>query len=178
MKFLDRIWKVINSPVIVVLLALSVWPILSAFTIQQAISKITTDTVETISEAFQDMGNDDEEAREFLEYKDRIVFTNIKHAHSGWSNKEKIVATVTNNYDKPVKRVVANISFYNQDNELIDVIDNQWISIAPILQPNESFNFSVSRETGDLSTDAGAQVTGKSDKVVMKISSVELFTED
>lgn len=178
MKFLERIWKLINSPVIVVLLALSVWPMLSAFTIQQAVSKITTDTVETISEAFQDIGNDDEEAAAFLEYRDKIIFTNIKHAHSNWSNKEKIIATVTNKYDKPIKRVVANISFYNQDNELIDVIDNQWISLTPVLPPNESFNFSVSREIGDLNAENDDLENRKSAKVTMKISSIEIFTEN
>ncbi len=176
MKIIDKIWKLLNSPLIVVIIALSIWPILSAFTMHQAISKLTTDTVGAVVGAFKSFDeSESNEARSFMQIREDIEFTNIKYSFSDWKNKEKIIATVTNRHKKPVRHISVNISFYDQKNELIDVIDSYWVTGITILQPNESINFSYSRVLGNINEDDKILEKRKSHKAVITVSSLKEF---
>lgn len=174
MKSFEYFWKLLNSPLIIIIIALSAWPLLASFTIHNSVKRITTDSVNAIVDAFDSFDqHKDEKALFFLQSRDNIKFTNIKKAYSDWPSKEKFIATITNNHDKTIRDLNLNISFYNKNNELIDVVDSMWISGLIALKPKESFNFDFSRDIGD-AKDKDLE-DKKSTKVIIKVSSFDEF---
>lgn len=174
MKLTEKLWNLLNSPLAVVMIGLSVWPLLTAFTAQHALSKITTDTIASISQAFESFDDGkSQKASAFIAIKEKVTFSNVNDAFTSWPNKEKIVATITNGSDAPITSIMLNVSFYDAGNRLIDVLDNQWLSNISVLQPGESMNFSLTRAMGGGNEPPEALAERKSARVDIALASAK-----
>jgi len=178
MKKTETFWKALNSPLIVVVVALLLLAVLSVLTFKYSVSIMAKETIGAVRGAFNAFGQDDhDEDREFLKIRDGIVFTNVQKGYSGWPSREKFIGTVTNNSDKILKQIMVIASFYNANNELIDV-STQWLSDMTVLPPKESFNFIIQRDIGNHQDNEEVLNLRSAARVDIKIGSVEMFEEE
>ncbi|VFQ42800.1 FxLYD domain-containing protein [Desulfoluna butyratoxydans] len=176
MNLLKKLWKLLNSPIIVVAIALSIWPVFTALTAQYAISKLTSQTINAISNAFHTLDeNKSDEIGSFLAIKENVNFSNVNYTFSDWPTKEKLVATITNDSNQPLNEIMLNVSFYDAQDNLIDVQDNTWLSNIKILQPGESHNFSIKRSLGTIQATDEEVSERRSNRVEIHLSSAKEF---
>ncbi len=171
------IWKALNSPIIVVIIALVVWPLLTvamfSFTvpkIKRGFGEITTE----ITSPFTQMGQESEKkALEKLNTLKLLEITNIKKAPSSWPTKEKVIGTIVNNSDKTLKSIKVNASFYNVEGNLIDV-ENKWLHSLGFILPKQSVDFSFKRELGTHKESEEILASRKSASVKISVSDFDI----
>lgn len=184
-SFGASIWKVINSPIIVVILALTIWPILTTLTASFAVSNIkkavvdaTGGIVDAIKEPFMQMGQENKvEKFEKLNIIKVLEVKNIKTAPASWPKNEKIIGTILNNSDKTLTSFHINASFYDKEGNLIDVV-NQWLSSLGFVLPNQSIDFSFERSLGSHKESEDDLISRKSGSIKIIISDFDIVEKD
>ncbi len=145
------IWEALNSPLVVVSIALTIWPLVTvamfSFTapkIKQGFEEITSE----ITSSFMQIGQESEKkALEKLNTLKLLEVINVKTVPSSWPTKEKVIGTIVNNSDKTLKSIKVNASFYDVQGNLIDV-ENEWLHSLGFILPKQSVDFSLKREIG------------------------------
>ncbi len=171
------IWKAINSPIVVVIIALTIWPLLTvvmfSFTvpkIKKGFGEITT----AITSPFTQMDQESEKkALEKLETLKLVKVINVKKAPSSWSRQEKVIGTIVNNSDKTLKSIKVNTSFYNVEGDLIDV-ENKWLHSLGFILPKQSVDFSFKRELGVHKESEEILTSRKSASVKISVSDFDI----
>jgi hypothetical protein len=145
---MKKLWDLLNSPLIVVLIALLVWPILGAYTgykvIETGAAKVKGAVIESLDEA---SNVQNEQLKEKLAAFRKIEVTNVKVVQGGWTHQEKVIGEITNNFDKTITSLHITISFYNSNGELLDV-KKEWLP-GSIVPPTDKYAFAVIRQLGD-----------------------------
>lgn len=184
-SFLTYAWKAINSPIVVVVLALTIWPILTTLTASFAVSNIkkaivgaTEDIVDAVTEPFMQMG-EDSKAKQIkkLNVFNLIEIKNIKTAPSSWKTKEKVIGTIVNNSDKTLTSIKLNASFYDTEGNLIDVV-YAWLSSLELLLPKQSADFSFDRDLGRHEESEEILASRKSASIEIVISNVDIVEKE
>ncbi len=98
---MNNFWKILNSPIVVVLIAFSVWPILtvlsSGVAIKLGIERISEAVSQEVVKPFQKMGkSQDEKLRMEANVLENISVSNVGFAPTSWPGKVKIIGTITN----------------------------------------------------------------------------------
>lgn len=145
------IWKAINSPIVVVIIALTIWPLLTVAMFSFTVPKIKKgfgEITAAITSPFTQMDQESEKkALEKLETLKLVKVINVKKAPWSWSRQEKIIGTIVNNSDKTLKSIKVNASFYDVKGNLIDV-KNAWLGSLGFILPKQSVDFSFNRSLG------------------------------
>lgn len=146
---MNKLWKFLNSPLLVVLIALLLWPILTALTggiaMKIGIRQMAQTVSDEVSKAFQGMGDSqDEELKKTADILNKVSITNVRAAPTSWPNKIKVVGTITNRYEDTVKSIHLLVSLY-KENTLVNV-DKAWLSNVKLLKPGASSNFFVTSD--------------------------------
>ncbi|MGD8527043.1 MAG: FxLYD domain-containing protein [Thioalkalispiraceae bacterium] len=145
---MQAVWKFLNAPLIVVLIALAIWPLLTVYSGSYALSKEVKNITNTVTGAFSSMGNKQKQkSQAMLAVKKQLALSNIKIGTSSWKHQEKIIGTISNNSDKNIKSLHIAVSAYDANDQLMDV-DNSWLSNIKILSAGESIDFSYNRSLG------------------------------
>lgn len=141
---MSNFWKFLNSPLVVVVIAFSIWPILtvlsSGVAVKLGIQQISEAVSEEVVKPFKNFGaNQDKKTIAEAKILDNIVLSNVSFAHTTWKGNVKIIGTLTNNSNKIIKSIHLLSSLY-QDGKLANV-EEKWLSNVKILKPNSSVNF-------------------------------------
>ncbi|MCK4739498.1 MAG: FxLYD domain-containing protein [Deltaproteobacteria bacterium] len=181
------IWKVLNSPLIVVVVALVLWPLLSTLTASYAVTSLKDALVESSKEMATEFkgafsGNSEKETKKILdniEVAKKIKLESVKTAPSSWKTQEKIIGTITNNSKEIIKSINLTASFYDTSGELIDV-QEAWLSKIKYLMPGDSKDFTFTRNLGSHSDpeDELAKRKGESIEVVLSDFSIVEESKD
>lgn len=168
---MSKFWKIINSPLIVVLIALSIWPILTVLSgslaVKLGVQQIAETVSEEVVEPFQNMSSEqDEKHKNEIDVLKKMTVSNIAFAPTSWTGKLKIIGTITNNSTHAVKGLHVSSSVYQ--NETLVNVNNDWLSNLKYISPNASadFTFNIDVEEGQ----------GKDNlNVEVKVSKLELL---
>lgn len=166
---MGKLWNFLNSPLIVVLVALSIWPILlaltSAYSMKIGIQEMAGAIGSEVVAPFKKMGQQqDEKLKKELNIIDNIAVSNVKFVPSDWKNRQKVIGQLTNKSDATAKTIKVIVSYYAKDKGLIDV-GNEWLSSIKALRPGETTSFTMNRSVGE---------QGPADKVEIKIGDLTL----
>ncbi len=88
------------------------------------------------------------------------------------SKEERVVGIVRNDSQSVVTRVMANLTFRDKSDKLIDVSGSSSLLAHP-LKPGESVGFEIDRTLGDFGEDEAVLATRKAAVVAVQIVSVE-----
>jgi hypothetical protein len=151
---MNNFWKFLNTPLVVVIIALSIWPILtvlsSGIAVKLGIKQISEAVTAEVVKPFQEMGTEqDEKLRIEADAIKKITISNVRFAPTSWKGKAKIIGTITNNSTKTVKGIHLTASLY-ENNELVNVND-EWLARLKLLSPKTSadFNFTTDIAEGE-----------------------------
>lgn len=150
---MSKLWKILNTPLVVVLIALSVWPILTVLSgslaVKLGIQQIAEAVSEEVVKPFQNMSSEQDEKHKIeADVLNKMVVSNIAFAPTSWTGKLKVIGTITNNSTHSVKGLHISSSVYQHDT-LVNVNDD-WLSNLKFIGPKaaENFNFQIDVEEG------------------------------
>ncbi len=139
---MQKIWKVLNSPLIVVLIALAIWPY---FAILPA--KLGVDS--SYEEAKGRKHSSDLNLKNGLSVEEtealmaQVKTENVRLVTASLSS-QNVIGSVHNTSDKIITEIVLTISFYDESGELMDVkVEN--LRNIQFLRPGDSIDFSEKR---------------------------------
>jgi len=149
---MKQLWKILNAPLVVVVIAISIWPILtvlsSGVAVELGVDQISEVVSEEIVKPFQNMGAEqDEKLKIEVDVLEKLIVSNVTFAPSSWKGKVKIIGTITNNSTEVVKSVHITSSFY-RDNTLINVKES-WLTQIKVIKPGASVDFTFTAEVED-----------------------------
>ena len=198
------LWRMLNSPLIVLILALALWPIASSVAVRwkvrtfarevRALAQNAGDEKETgtlkllvsgwvsqvasgISGAFSQMGEDQGKAMtEFRRVRPSILVTDVKPAESAWPGREKVVGKIANNSDQAIDSVKITTMFYDVDGNLIDV-DNKWLNEIKVIEPKAAVGFAVERTLGQGNEPRDQLEARRSKRVEVQVSDFGVVKE-
>ena len=168
---MNKLWKILNAPLIVVLIAFAAWPILTVLSggiaVKLGIEQISGAVSEGIIEPFTEMGiEQDEELKKEAMVINKIEVSNIGFAPTSWAKKVKVIGTLINNSSQTVKSINITASFYQGD-KLVNV-NEEWLSRIKVLKAGASSDFSFQ---ADVEEGQGANNL----KVQIKVSGLEIL---
>lgn len=146
---MKNIWTVLNSPLVVVITALAIWPIFTAlsgtYALKFGIKEIASSVSNEVVEPFRNINNEqEEELKNIIEILKDIEVNNVNFAHSSWPGKIKVIGTINNKSNHTVSHVNISSSFY-KDGKLVDV-KNDWLSQIKAILPGQSENFTFDKD--------------------------------
>ena len=167
---MNKIWGFLNSPLIVVIIALAVWPIFGALSGTYALKLGMKEIAKTVSnEVVNPMKSmqegQDAKLNKILELKKDIEILNVGYAPAPWPSKLKVIGTIKNNSEETIKSINIISSFYQGD-KLVDVKED-WLHKIKALRPGEAANFTFNK---DIEEGAPKEMT-----VVVKISDFSIL---
>ena len=145
---MSSLWKILNTPLVVVLIALSVWPILTVLSGSLAVKLGIQQMAETVSEEvvkpFQNMSSEqDEKLKIEAAILKKMAVSNIAFAPTSWTGKLKVIGTLTNNSTYAVRGIHISSSIY--ENDILVNVNDDWLSNLKSISPNASADFSFNR---------------------------------
>ena len=150
---MSKLWKILNTPLVVVLIALSIWPILTVLSgglaVKLGIQQIAEAVSEEVVEPFQNMSSEqDEKLKIEVGVLNKMTVSNIAFAPTSWTGKLKVIGTITNNSTHSVKGLHVSSSVYQ--NDILVNVTNDWLSNVKSISPNTSadFTFNIDVEEG------------------------------
>lgn len=146
---MKKLWSFLNAPIVVVLIALILWPLLTitstGYALKAGIGEIRSAVKDEVVEPFRDLGRGQDEAlKTKLQVRKKIMIENIRILESSWKGRVKVIGTVNNQSDKIIKSINITASFY-ENGELVDV-HQEWLSKIDALPSGESANFVFTKE--------------------------------
>ena len=177
---MKNLWKFINSPIVVVIIALIIWPALfaltSSFAFDIGIREVVSSVQNEVSNSFQELNGQQTEKRKIeAEVIERLELDNVKLVPTPFPATEKVIGSITNTSDMTVSRVQLTASYFNSLNELIDV-GNQWLEGTASLRPGETRDFTFHRNFGGRGTTeppSESEKTASVKLVVVRLGQVE-----
>ena len=168
---MNKLWKILNAPLIVVLIAFAAWPILTVLSggiaVKLGIEQISGAVSEGVIEPFTKMGiEQDEKLKKEAMVINKIVVSNVGFAPTSWPKKVKVIGTLINNSNQTVKSINITASFYQGD-KLVNV-NEEWLSKLKVINAGASSNFSFK---ADVEEGQGANNL----KVQIKVSDLEIL---
>ena len=168
---MNKLWKILNAPLIVVLIAFAAWPILTVLSggiaVKLGIEQISEAVSEGVIEPFTKMGiEQDEKLKKEAMVINKIVVSNVGFAPTSWAKKVKVIGTLINNSNQTVKSINITASFYQGD-KLVNV-NEEWLSKLKVINAGASSNFSFK---ADVEEGQGANNL----KVQIKVSDLEIL---
>jgi hypothetical protein len=195
------LWRMLNSPLIVLIIALALWPIASSIAVRwklrtfshevRALAQETADEKEAgtlkllvsgwvsqvasgLSGGFSQMGEDRAKTlADFRRVRPSILVTEVKAVESSWPGREKVVGKITNNSDQAIETVKITTMFYDASGSLIDV-DNKWLSDIKVIEPKTAVGFSVERSMGQGNEPPAQLEARKSKRMEIQVSDFEI----
>jgi hypothetical protein len=190
-------WKIINSPIVIAVIAIAAVFVLKA-TMKPKLASEIRGLYKELNAIIEDGASDAEKTRAIKEFaqeiatqiregfsagfksdvsqmedniyiatKQKIAISGIKFVKSTWPSREKIMFVLKNNSDKYISSLKLNYEFY-RENELVDC-KNDWVSQIKILEPGQEIAISHERSLPKEETE-----TYKSDKVNIKVTSFNI----
>jgi len=161
---MSKLWKVLNAPLVVVLLALAIWPIFtvlsSVVAVRVGVEKISEAVSQEIVKPFQKMGSEqNKKLKSEFQTLEKVLVSNVGFAPAPWDGKIKVIGTITNNSDKTVKDIHLSASFRRAE-KLVNV-NNEWLSNVKAIGPNSSIDFNFTTELAEGETTEGLNVSVK-----------------
>jgi len=160
---MSKLWKILNAPLVVVLLALAVWPIFtvlsSVVALKLGVEQISETVSQEVVKPFQQMSSEQDQKLKFeFQILEKVVASNIGFAPTSWPGKIKVIGTITNNSDKTVKGIHLSASFLRAG-KLVNVND-EWLSRVKAISPGSSvdFNFTTALAEGETTEDLDVSV--------------------
>ena len=168
---MKKVWSVLNSPLVVVLIVLISWPIFTAlsgaYALKFGLNEIASSVSNEVIAPFKQMGvEQDDELKIIIAEMKNIEVSNVSYAQSKWPGRVKVIGTIKNNTGSTIKSINITSSFYRAE-KLVDVT-NEWLSGIKALRPGESSDFTFDKE---LAKDE--QIEGLSAQ--LKVSSFEIL---
>jgi hypothetical protein len=198
------LWRMLNSPLIVLVIALGLWPIASSIamrwklrtfssevralaqettgekdagTLKLLVSGWVSQVASGLSGAFSQMGEDHAKTMaEFRRVHPSILVTDVKAVESSWPGREKVVGRITNNSDQAIDTVKITSMFYDASGSLIDV-DSKWLSDIKVIEPKTAVGFSVERTMGQGNEPAAQLEARRSKRVEIQVSDFEIVKQ-
>lgn len=187
-------WKKINSPIVITIIAIAAVFVFKA-TMKPKLASEIRGAYEELNAIIEDSASDAEKSKAiqtfaqeiatqiregfaggfkkenkdkmYVATKQKINISGIKFIKSKWPGREKFIFVVKNNSDKYISSLKLNYEFYKKD-ELIDC-ETKWVSQIKILEPNQEIAISGERSLPKEETD-----NYKSDEVRIKITSFDI----
>jgi len=161
---MSNFWKFLNAPLIVVLIALTTWPVLTALSGALALKIGLKQISETISEEvvdpFKKLGSEqDEKLKAELEILNSITISNVDFAHSPWPRRARVIGTITNNSQKTIKDIHISV-LSHRSGKLVNV-DDERLSKIKALSPQSSTYFNYETDLAEGETTQGLEVSIK-----------------
>jgi len=171
---MKKIWTILNSPLVVVLVALSVWPILGAYTGFKVMEQGAIKVKSAISEGLGGVTSEEQNQKilKKIEILKNINVKNINNVKSDWKGKEKIVAEIHNNTKHTIRSIHYSASFYDKGGELIDVTTS-WMG-SKFIQPDNFMPIEFTRTIGEHNDPDEILEKRKSDKIIINIQDFEI----
>jgi len=146
---MKKVWNVLNSPLVVVVIALAIWPIFTAlsgaYALKFGINEIASSVSNEVIAPFKQMGDDqDEEIKIIIEEMKKVEVSNIAFAPNKWPGKIKVIGTIKNNSELTIKSINITSSFY-RSGKLVDVT-NEWLHRIEALKSGESADFTFDKD--------------------------------
>ena len=167
---MNTVWKILNSPLIVVLIALALWPLLSTlsarFALQNVIGGITGDVSRAYSGLKDTQLKQDQAKMAALK---EVEVKGVRLVAGRFKGRQKVIGTLRNTGTRTVKQIKVTISYFDGEGRLIDVATS-WLSNVAFLKPGEEVNFSANRGY-DRKTGAPAQ------RVSVKVTALSVVDE-
>jgi hypothetical protein len=195
-----EIWRFVNRPVVIVLLALALWPVVSAWqrrltvraTLRTIVEEaqgdqrpggkplkelgaaITSQLTEGFASTFDKM-NKDKMAKlaAFNSALPQVTVSEVKAGTARFPHREKIIGSVRNGSSSAISDLRLNFMMYAQDGSLIDV-DDKTLHEIKLLQPGQLVGFSVDRDLGDPKEDKAVLDSRRSAKINAQVVSFEI----
>jgi len=140
---MSKIWSFLNTPLVVVLLAMFAFPVLTvisgSWAAKLGVRNIAETVSEEVSDAFSQNKLDTRTKKELEAYK-KISFSNVRFAPKKWGTNLKVIGTFTNNYSEMVKSFNIGASLYEKGK--LANFERVWSSLPKNVSTGESVNFS------------------------------------
>lgn len=172
---MKKVWKILNAPLVVVVIAILIWPTITIFSGSYAISKQIDQVASSVKNAFK--GNSDSQlkkTREYIEIRKVISIKNARVMPGDWKNKEKVIATIKNGSVKNIKTIRIGASYYDKAGELIDVGD-EWLHSIKVLGPGESVDIKFDRILGDHQLTREELAANRAASIKLRINSFDVI---
>lgn len=140
---MSRFWRFLNTPLVVVLLAMLAFPVLTVISGSWAAKLGVRNIAETVSEEVSDAFNQNEldaRTKKELEAYKKVSFSDVKFAPKKWGKSVKVIGTFTNNYSEMIKSFNIGASLYEKDK--LENFKRVWSSLPQNISAGESVNFS------------------------------------
>jgi hypothetical protein len=201
---MQTIWRLVNRPIFIVLVALALWPVVSAWqrrltvraTLRTIVEEttgdrrgggkplkdlgaaITSQLAEGFTSSFDKM-NKDRAAKlaAFNSAAPQVTVAEVKVGTARIPNHEKIIGSVRNGSSTAISDIRLNFMMYSQDGALADV-DDKTLHEIKLLQPGQVVGFSVDRELGDPRQDKAEMDSRRSAKINAQVVSFEIAELD
>ncbi len=153
------IWKILNSPLVVVVIALALWPLLSALSAQYAWRNVVGAISGDVSSAYsglKDTQRKNDQAK--MTALAALKITGAKLVPAAYKGRQKVIGTLHNTGKRTVKQVKVTLSFFTTDGTLMDV-NTSWLSNIAFIKPGEKANFQARRSYDRKSGTPAARVS-------------------
>ena len=137
------LWKLLNSPLILVLIGISLWSFLS----NRAVSPVhqTREYVKTMTDLAKNLTDQQRKTdSELIEVSKLLTINEVRIVPTEHANRIKVIGQLTNQSSVAVKQLHLVASFRNADGTLVDVLDVPSYGIG-ILSSKQSLAFAFER---------------------------------
>ena len=163
---MNFLWKFMNSPLVVVVIALAIWPLLSALSAQYAWRNVAGAIAGDVTSAYSGLKDTQRKNDQVkMTALDALKVTGAKLVPAAYKGRQKVIGTLHNAGERTVKQVKLTLSFFTGDGTLMDV-NTSWLSNIAFIKPGEKANFearrSYNRKTGTPAARVAVRVTALS----------------
>ena len=156
---MNLIWKILNSPLVVVMIALAIWPLLSAMSAQYAWRNVAGAIAGDVTSAYSGLKNTQiKNDQTKMAALDALKVSGAKLIPAAYKGRQKVIGTLHNVGKRTVKQVKLTLSFFTTDGTLMDV-NTSWLSNIAFIKPGEKANFEARRSYNRKSGTPAARVS-------------------
>ena len=131
------LWKFLNSPLVVVLIALAIWPLLSAMSAQYAWRNVAGAIAGDVTSAYSGLKNTqmkNDQAK--MAALDALRIAGAKLVPAAYKGRQKVIGTLHNTGKRTVKQVKVTLSFFAGDGTFwTDLSRFEELGAAKLLKP-------------------------------------------
>ena len=163
---MNIVWKILNSPLVVVLIALALWPLLSTLSARYALQNVIGGITGDVTSAYSGLKDAQlKKDRAKMAALEGVEVKGVKLVGGRFKGRQRLIGTLRNTGTRTVKQIKVTISYFDGEGRLIDVATS-WLSNVAFLKPGEEVNFSANRgydrKTGVPAQRASVKVTSLS----------------
>ncbi len=149
---MKNIWKFLNSPLIVVLIALLSWPLFlglsGVYAMKIGMAQMVQSVKSELGGPLGEIANANKQLeRDKASYSKFVVVENSGFGISSYPSQQKVIATVKNTGTKSITSIHVLASYYDASGKLIDV-DKEWLGMAGSFLAGTEKNITINHATG------------------------------